>query len=407
MGEPPARGDEDVDVNDRFERAGYGAFPEAWKRVRLGHAVGASACVPVLFEPLELRGAYGDNVVRLVDGGLYDNQGAGALLEQDCTSLVVSDASGQMSLDTAPSGSEIGVGGRSNSVLQARLRETQYQDLRSRERGNLLRGLSFIHLKQGITPRTIPPHAAARATTGGSEGDLGYGVSRAVQERLAALRTDLDAFSELEAEMLMASGYRMAKRYIDPELYAATLPGTPPRPPKFLRVEPLLLSTPSGTATERTVLRLLEVGESLVGKAFRVDERLGRLATTAAVLVGLSLLGLLVYFHSAVVFSVTAGAVATAVVTKVLVSRLPQAAPWIDAVNAKQTLIHDLLGQAFGVAAALVSRLSVEYADPAFLAAGEVAPLLRAHLQEQPRAVQHPAPSPVAREPLASGSRIG
>lgn len=376
MGEPPLRGDEDVDVNDRFERQGYDAFPEPWKRVRLGQAVGASAAVPVLFEPLELRGAYGENLLRLVDGGLCDNQGAGALLEQGCNSLVVSDASGQMSLESAPSGSELGVGGRSSQVLQARLRDVLYQDLRSRERGNLLRGLAFIHLKQGIAPRSISPRAASVVSE--ASPDLAYGVSRAVQERLAALRTDLDAFSELEAELLMASGYKMAKHYIDPARYAAEPLSAPPAPPSFLRVEPLLRSRSSGTATEREVLRLLDVGQSLVVKAFLVDEQLGRSVKLAGAVAGAIILALLFYFRSAVFFSVTAGSVALFIITKVIVSRLPQAAAWFDVIHARDTLVSKLLVQALAALVASVARLSVKHADPIFLQAGAVAPLLAA-----------------------------
>lgn len=381
MGEPPLRGDEDVDVNDRFERQSYDAFPEPWKRVRLGQAVGASAAVPVLFEPLELRGAYGENLLRLVDGGLCDNQGAGALLELGCNSLVVSDASGQMSLESAPSGKELGVGGRSSQVLQARLRDVLHQDLRSRERGNLLRGLAFIHLKQGIAPRSISPGAASVVSE--PSPDLAYGVSRAVQERLAALRTDLDAFSELEAELLMASGYKMAKHYIDPARYAAEPLSASPAPPSFLRVEPLLRSRSSGTATEREVLRLLEVGESLVGKAFLVDEQLGRSVKLAGMVAGAIILALLLYFRSAVVFSVTAGGVALYIITKVIVSRLPQAAAWFDVIHARDTLVSKLLVQALAALVASVARLSVKHADPIFLQAGAVAPLLAAHAEEQ------------------------
>src|SRR5215217_5316804 len=64
--------------------------------LRLGYAVAASSCVPGLFEPFPLKDLYPSRVVRLVDGGVHDNQGIGALIEQDCNVLLVSDASGQM-----------------------------------------------------------------------------------------------------------------------------------------------------------------------------------------------------------------------------------------------------------------------------------------------------------------------
>lgn len=39
-----------------------------------------------------------------------------------------------------------------------------------------------------------------------------YGVDRELQKKIAGMRTDLDAFTEVEAYALMASGYRIARR---------------------------------------------------------------------------------------------------------------------------------------------------------------------------------------------------
>jgi len=50
-----------------------------------------------------------------VDGGVHDNQGIGRLLEQECSMVLVSDASGQMNSLRAPSGNILPVLTRSNS----------------------------------------------------------------------------------------------------------------------------------------------------------------------------------------------------------------------------------------------------------------------------------------------------
>ena len=42
--------------------------------------------------------------VRLVDGGVHDNQGIASLLEQACSVMLVSDASGQMGTQEDPPG---------------------------------------------------------------------------------------------------------------------------------------------------------------------------------------------------------------------------------------------------------------------------------------------------------------
>jgi predicted acylesterase/phospholipase RssA len=221
MGEPPASIDTEIDANYRLRRMYYPDAPGPHRRLRLGDAVAASACVPGLFEPLSLSDLYERRdesdapvrpIVRLVDGGVHDNQGVAALLEQGCTVLLVSDASGQMSSQDFPSTGLLGVPLRANSVLQARIRTAQYQDLEGRRRGGLLKGLMFVHLKKDLEslpvdwidtkdPSRTPPPAQLAS----------YGVDKGIQRCLAAIRTDLDSFSEVEAYALMTSGYLMTE----------------------------------------------------------------------------------------------------------------------------------------------------------------------------------------------------
>jgi predicted acylesterase/phospholipase RssA len=150
MGESPAAIDPDVDGNSRLRRMYYHEAPRAHRKIRLGVAVGASACVPGLFEPIALRELYPGMTVRLVDGGVHDNQGIASLLEQDCTVLLVSDASGQMNTDLEPKGGIIGPLLRTNSVLMGRVRQAQFQDLSARLDASLLKGLMTVHLKKDL-----------------------------------------------------------------------------------------------------------------------------------------------------------------------------------------------------------------------------------------------------------------
>ena len=78
MGESPNAIDAEIDGNDRLRRMYYGDAPEGFRRVRLGHAVAASACVPGLFQPLEMACLYPEMTLRLVDGGVHDNRGSPA-----------------------------------------------------------------------------------------------------------------------------------------------------------------------------------------------------------------------------------------------------------------------------------------------------------------------------------------
>jgi predicted acylesterase/phospholipase RssA len=219
MGEPPGGIDTETDGNYRLRRMYYGDAPKTYQTVRLGYAVAASACVPGIFEPLVFADLYPGKKVRLVDGGVHDNQGISSLIEQGCSVLLVSDASGQMAAQNEPSGGMLGVPLRSNDVLMSRVREAQYQELLTRRRSSQLRGLMFVHLKKDLEVDPVDwvgcedPHDASEdARPQERRGVLTtYGIHKEVQERVAAIRTDLDSFSDAEAFALMTSGYLMTK----------------------------------------------------------------------------------------------------------------------------------------------------------------------------------------------------
>jgi predicted acylesterase/phospholipase RssA len=221
MGEPPSNIDDDIDGNDRLRRLYYTGedTPKGYRQIRLGHAVSASACVPGLFEPLNLDELYPDRIVRLVDGGVCDNQGVASLLEQDCKVILVSDGSGQMESENEPSNGLLGVPLRANSILQARVREAQYHELSARRRAGLLRGFMFVHLKDDLNVDPVdwigcldPFDASDDSRPAYRRGPLTrYGIAKDIQEKLAAVRTDLDSFSDVEAFALMTSAYRMTE----------------------------------------------------------------------------------------------------------------------------------------------------------------------------------------------------
>ena len=129
MGEPPGSIDTAIDANERFRRMYYDEAPQPFRRFPLGRAVAASSCVPGLFDPVPLDGLFPNRIVRLVDGGVCDNQGVSALLEQDCSALIVSDASGQVRSEANPGATTFSVLSRSIDVSQERVRLAEYQDL--------------------------------------------------------------------------------------------------------------------------------------------------------------------------------------------------------------------------------------------------------------------------------------
>lgn len=230
MGEPPAGVGTEVDGNDLLRRMYYWEAPKDHRNIRLGRAVAASACVPGLLDPVEFRDLYPKRIIRLVDGGVHDNQGVGGLLEQECSVLLVSDDSGQMGSESYPGAGPFKVPLRASSILGARVREAQYRDLDSRRRSSQIKSLMFIHLKKDLDVDPVnwvdcvdPYEVTDEARPKERRGPLtGYAILKTVQERLAAVRTDLDSFNDIEAFALMLSGYRMAEHE-----FAACVDGIP------------------------------------------------------------------------------------------------------------------------------------------------------------------------------------
>jgi predicted acylesterase/phospholipase RssA len=232
MGEPPVDVDEKVDATPNLRRVYYEDASPANREPRLAKAVAASACVPGIFPPITIEQLYPGIDVELVDGGAYDNQGVASLLEQDCTVIIVSDASGQIRDNEHPARSLLGVANRSNSVLMSRVRGAQYELLASRLRSGRLRRLVVVHLRKGLWSAPVDWIGCQEPYDPCDDGlpaDIAsapsaYGIDPAVQRGLAQLRTDLDAFSNDEAYSLMAAGYAMAGRELEqslPELAVA------------------------------------------------------------------------------------------------------------------------------------------------------------------------------------------
>ena len=227
MGEPPVLGINKFDKKPiRLRRAdgdGYGNMvntPINQQQFSLGHAVAASACVPILFDPLAISNLYYNREdkesirVQLVDGGVFDNQGTDGLLQYDCTCFVISDAAGQMGTENNPAVDAIPVALRVGSILQDRVRTESLLHLTATNTNNV----AFISLREGLGIQQIGWFdknniQAPDILIPPSSQD--FGVDPRVQDSLSKMRTDLDAFTEVEAYSLMLDVYLMSKMELD------------------------------------------------------------------------------------------------------------------------------------------------------------------------------------------------
>lgn len=293
MGEPPTQIPTRLDANVRLRRMYLtDEAPEEYRDFSLGQAVAASSCVPGLFTPLEMKGLYEGITVRLVDGGVYDNQGIGGLLDQNCTVIIVSDASGQLATDVKPTDAPLGVLGRSNNITMSSVRSQQFEELMAREDSGRLKEFTFLHLKQELDTRDIdwircrnPKQLSNEQLRTASQQLTSYGIMKSSQEKIAALRTDLDSFSDTEAHALMYSGYAMARTYV-----AREIRGFPLHPVlhnwDFLDIRNRLQNP--GPAADH-MEKLLNIGQH---NAFKIW-RLLPVLTGIAIVMGIALIGAL------------------------------------------------------------------------------------------------------------------
>jgi predicted acylesterase/phospholipase RssA len=382
MGEPPAGIDSEIDGNDRLRRIYYDEAPEGHRCVRLGHAVAASACVPGLFEPIAFDKLYPERVVRLIDGGTCDNQGIGGLLEQDCNVLLISDGSGQMESIKDPSRGLLGVPLRSTSILQARVRQAQYQDLSSRKRSQLLRGFMFVHLKEDLDVDPVDwvdcldPYDADDddARPASRKGKLTrYGISKEMQQQLASVRTDLDSFSDVEAYALMTSAYRMTEHAFGEGKCVEGF-DAPAKPVEwdFLAVEG---GMKGAGKPYQYVKRLLDVSDMLAFKIWKLKKFLQVTAVLLAIAIAVvGVWAVWKFWDTELVKAITVGTLGALIISMALTAlgtalvgkRL------MRVVRLRETLIRAAIGLSVGILGWLAAWLHLAIFDKMFLKEGSI-----------------------------------
>ena len=298
-----------VDMGEREPQGGAAAFDtnfilpafrfddehlpdEKYRHVPLSIAVAASACVPGIFHPLALTNLYPDVTPQLVDGGVQDNQGLSALLFEECSDIIISDASGQLQDLDRPGTGFLSLTERTNSVLMARVRELELESILLEADTGGLRHERILHLREGMSAGQLRAGERRDPGTDGGRGETPYGIDDQAQRLLSEVRTDLDSFSEIEAFSLMYSGYRMARWMIGEEFdqrapanrhatrQASQRRDEQNRGWRFLAIAPFA----SGETRDPGYTRQLEVAKQTLFKAFRLRPGLIPLGILIAVL---------------------------------------------------------------------------------------------------------------------------
>jgi predicted acylesterase/phospholipase RssA len=240
--------------------------------ISVGTAVAASADFPPVFTPLVLLGIYDDlHVSRLglTDGGVYDNMGIGTLLEEGCTHIIASDTGAPFEVEERVSPGYVGMIGRLPDILMDDVADQQRSNLRGRARFQ-------DDLNSCMDP--FPDLASARDTLAKKYGLDGlaffsvdsldpssYGgidLGPCDPQKVACLRTDLDAFGDIEVSALINTGYDHADRFM--KTYLAK--------PPYENDHWLHTDTPCQPTNRyyRFIPRVLEVGQSRFFRSLQI-----------------------------------------------------------------------------------------------------------------------------------------
>jgi predicted acylesterase/phospholipase RssA len=207
-----------ADRLDASAGAELAAFP-------LSHAVAASANFPPVFSPFQLNGIY-DNLhvsrLGLTDGGVYDNLGVIGLIDEGCNHIISSDTGLSGETKRRVSTGRIGMMARIVTILtDSDARETRELLL---ERHQISAGLGRIPcdleddptIRAALAEALREVHAtrelyniasfkigsASAGETDAQANERAYPLSD-----VANIRTDLDAFGDIEIDALINQGY--------------------------------------------------------------------------------------------------------------------------------------------------------------------------------------------------------
>jgi predicted acylesterase/phospholipase RssA len=173
-----------------------------FEELRLADAVAASANFPPVFPPYRFFGFFDDTQTSrlgLTDGGVYENAGVTALLDEDCNYLIVSDSGAPFRRRRRSAIGRVGMMYRVGDALMSGVSWRQKAYVNALRNGGEVRRYAWVSID-----------GPACAPTIGNEpeplGIDGHSVAR--------LRTDLDAFGEAEVAVLINRGYDQADRYL-------------------------------------------------------------------------------------------------------------------------------------------------------------------------------------------------
>ena len=196
----------------------------AFENLTIPVAVAASANFPPIFTPFKIDDLFDretTDTLALTDGGVHDNQGIDGLVEDGCDYIIATDAGGLLVHDPDPADSRLPMMDRIIEILMGSLREVQIDNVSSRRQLRRLlqkklsddvnewQELGHAHRLREFVPFHVTSRVDPKRTTLPAlyESDI-----------VAGVRTDLDAFNDVEIAVLKYEGYRTSDAFVRPAL---------------------------------------------------------------------------------------------------------------------------------------------------------------------------------------------
>lgn len=198
------------------EIVNYGAHL-IFKEMTMARAVAASANFPPVFTPMKIYNLFDArhlDFVALTDGGVYDNQGIEAVVDDGCDYIIVSDAGGLVETEPDPADARLPMMDRIINVLMGEMRAAQMKHVQERVRDDNLVDENTVKDARQLHRFTKP--VAFHITTPVTVPEETPLLRRYDPEAVAAIRTDLDAFNGVERAVLQYEGYRLADAKASP-----------------------------------------------------------------------------------------------------------------------------------------------------------------------------------------------
>lgn len=208
--------------------------------LRLVDATAASANFPPVFTPYHIHDLYDAGTIKvlsLTDGGVHDNLGITVLIDEDCTDMIVSDASGLYREDKSPAGDRIRMMGRIGGMLTAHVRNLQLDGLHDR-----VDVTKEFRRQEGEVPKDLGYNLNSTAffhmLSNPSDADVQPSVRPHPHAKLIAdVRTDLDVFGTIEIDALIYQGYQLSDRFVRKHLKCSACDLASTAPPHIAKPE--------------------------------------------------------------------------------------------------------------------------------------------------------------------------